>query len=401
MLGRRNPQYRQRLSERFGHGPAPGDGQTIWLHAVSVGETQAAIPLVRALQERYPDHRMLITTVTPTGAEHVQRTFGDSVLHNYLPYDLPGCLNRFLNRVNPAVLLVMETELWPNLFHNCRQRNIPVAVINARLSDRSARRYGLLPGLTRHLLAQVAVIACRSDSDARRFRHLGAGDSQIFVTGNIKFDLELPEIDEEQLLQERHHLFGFRPVWIAASTHSGEEESVLAAHRLIRDVFPESLLVLAPRHPERCEDIDKLTEAGGFSWLRHSQSGNNIPVTEDIYLIDSLGELRDFLGRSDLVFMGGSLVDVGGHNLLEPAASGRAILTGPFTYNFEDIANELLTIGGALLVRTPQELARHVIMLLGDEAERVLMGKRAKQFVRQSRGSTGRVMSRIMPLIQG
>jgi len=386
------------MPERFGYvGVISGATKTIWLHAVSVGEIQAAIPLVRALQTAYPDDQILVTTVTPTGAAHARRVFGAAVQHRYLPYDIPICISRFLNSINPAVMLVMETELWPNLFKQCRDRGIPVAIINARLSARSARRYRLLTGFTRQLLGQVSLIACRSAMDAQRFQALGATDEQIKITGNIKFDLEIHDSNRDKSNIIRQQLLGNRPVWIAASTHQGEEEMVLSAHRDVLRVFPEALLVLAPRHPERSAEIRALIENHDFSVISHSSGAHCPAETNVIYLLDTLGELRGFFDRVDVVFMGGSLVDVGGHNMLEPAASGRAILTGPHVYNFEEIARELFLIRGALITRTAPELARQVIMLLSDEQERTAMGGRAREFVHQSRGSTDRVMLLISP----
>lgn len=396
-LSRKNPEYRQRIPERFGFcNKISVDKRIIWIHAVSVGETQAAIPLVRSLQEKYPRYRILITTITPTGAAHVVRNFQESVEHCYLPYDLPVCIQLFLTRVQPLILLVMETELWPNLFHLCHSHSIPVAVINARLSERSARRYGLFPRLTREMLKQISIIACRNSADADQFKKLGVSGTSIKVTGNIKFDLELSVTNEDNLNEARENLFGNRPVWIAASTHAGEEAIVLRSHQLLLESIPNALLVLAPRHPERCREVNAIIKKQGLVSVNHS-SGDDCPEGVQVYLLDTLGELHKFYGMVDVVFMGGSLVETGGHNYLEPAANGRAILTGSHFYNFREIAEQLLTLQAARLVCDETDLSRQLTRLFEDRDERNRMGERARKFLKNNRGSTAKIMQLISP----
>jgi len=397
ILSRKNPEYRRRIPERFGFcNKISVDKRIIWIHAVSVGETQAAIPLIRSLQKNYPHYRILITTITPTGAAHVARNFQGSVEHCYLPYDLPVCIQLFLTRVQPLVLLVMETELWPNLFHLCHTHSIPVAVINARLSERSAKRYSLFPPLTREMFKQISMIACRTSTDAEHFKKLGASETNINVTGNIKFDLELTEINEDYLNKARASLFGNRPVWIAASTHAGEEGIVLQAHLILLESIQNALLVLAPRHPERCREVNALIKEQGLASFNHSADGH-CPEGIQVYLLDTLGKLRKFYGMADVVFMGGSLVETGGHNFLEPAANGRAILTGPHFYNFQEIAEQLLALQAARLVHDEFDLSRQLTGLFEDREERNRMGERARKFLCNNRGSTARIMQLITP----
>lgn len=393
--GRKEPAYRQRWRERFGFCSLALQAQPLWLHAASVGEVQAAVPLVRALRQRYPEIPVLITTTTPTGSLRVQELFGEDVQHCYLPFDLPGSVRRFLRRVRPRLAVVMETELWPNLFHGLRSRQVPLVIANARLSPGSLGSYQRMRRLSRGTLACVDAVAAQSVADAERYALLGATEQQLVVTGNIKFDLRLPATLEEAGAALRAELGGAaRPVWIAASTHQGEDEQVLAAHRQLLARWPELLLILVPRHPERFERVAELCAAQDFSYARRSQG--EVAGAVQLYLGDTMGELMQMYAASDVAFVGGSLVPVGGHNLLEPAALGLAPLSGPELFNFAEIS-ALLTAADALsIVKNSAELAERVEALLADAAMRQAAGERARQVVEANRG----VLERTLELIE-
>ena len=359
----RAPAYARRIGERFAIGlPAMRTGG-IWLHAVSVGESIAAAPLVRQLQVRYPDWPITVTCMTPTGSERIRALFGDSVQHCYLPYDLPWAARRFIRLLKPKLAIIMETELWPNHIHQCAQMGVPVALANARLSERSARGYARFSRLTAPMLAEMNLIAVQTEIEAERFRALGARAVCVQVTGSIKFDLKI----DEQLLVEAAQLrqqWGAerRPLWIAASTHAGEDEIMLAAHRQILIQYPDALLILVPRHPERFASVYDLCQREGFVTRRRSL---NEAVTADttVMLGDTMGELLFLYALADVAFVGGSLVPNGGHNLLEPAALGKPVLSGPQVFNFLEIAAQLRTEGALAEVTDVASLAKSVVRL--------------------------------------
>lgn len=354
--GRRLPGYRQRWAERLGHGLPELPG-CIWVHAVSVGEAVAAVPLVNALRQRYPALSVLVTTTTPTGSERVQALWGREVAHVYAPYDLPGVVQRFLDRVRPQLLVVMETELWPNWLAACKARDIPVVLANARLSERSARGYGRLGGLSREMMTGLRAIAAQDADTAARFRTLGAERGQVVVTGSLKFDMTVPADLTERVerLTAGWQLEG-RPILVAASTHEGEEEQVLAAFREVLAEQPASLLLLVPRHPDRFDAVAALVRAQGLSLVRRS---SQLPVRRDtqVFLGDSMGELLCWYALGQSAFVGGSLVPVGGHNMLEPLALSVPALCGPHLFNFQAIADELVAEGALAVVADPNELA--------------------------------------------
>lgn len=389
--GLRAPAYLRRWPERFGrfpHTPPPG---AIWIHAVSVGETIAAFPLVRALQHRHPQRPIIFTTTTPTGSERVTREFGAGVLHGYLPYDLPGAVARFLARTRPALAVILETELWPNMYAACSARHIPLIVANARLSARSAAGYRRVARLARATLEQVALVAAQGEADAERFLALGAPRDRVRVTGNLKFDLAVaPDIMERgQTLRDgwgRH-----RPVWIAASTHEGEEALVLAAHARARGQIPDLLLLLVPRHPERFDRAAELCRASGMPVVRRSEQRPCAPDTA-VYLGDSMGELMLLYAAADIAFVGGSLVPSGGHNPLEPAALARPVLHGPHVFNFAEISRLLREAGGSREVNDAGELAGTVVDLLRHPEQAADMGKRAHGVVLLNRGALERLL---------
>ena len=395
--GRRASGYWRGWGERFGLGPVLA-GPVIWLHAVSVGEVIAAAPLVRSLQRRLPGYRLLLTTTTPTGRAQARRLFGDQVEHRYCPYDLPGAARRFLGRTRPALALIMETEIWPNLYHGCRRAGVPLVLVNARLSQRSARGYARLARLTGDTLRPVSAGAAQTDTDARRLIELGAPAPRVHVTGSMKFDLQLPDDLRERGRQLRASWGSERPVWIAASTHAGEEEGVLEAHRQILARHPTALLILVPRHPERFEACAELCRGAGYRLSRRSEG--TADRATGVLLGDTMGELLVLYAGADAAFIGGSLVAVGGHNALEPAALGLPVATGPHTRNFAAIYRALYDAGAAATVDDAGALAQVIGQWLGDEQERRMRGMAARQVVERNRGAVERVMALIVPLLE-
>lgn len=391
--------YRLRWSERFAHIDAI-KGQPIWVHAVSVGETLAAVPLIKHLLSTHSDTPLLVTTTTPTGSEQVKRLFGDQVLHVYMPYDMNGVIKRFLKRVQPRLLVVMETELWPNLFHHCRQQQIAVIVANARMSARSARGYSRFAALTASTLNDVAVIAAQSDTDAERFIALGAQRDLVKVTGSVKFDIGLPDGLLDQGGALRSELFGQRPVWLAASTHAGEDELVLQAFAEVRQHQPDLLLLLVPRHPERFDAVVELCQKQGYEVVRRSEAGSCTEATA-VFVGDSMGELLLFLTAADLCYMGGSLVPVGGHNLLEPAAVGVPVVFGPHMFNFAEISQMFLGRGAASQVDDSAELAKVVAELFANSSLRNEMSLKGKQLLAENRGAQAKLEALIDERLRG
>jgi 3-deoxy-D-manno-octulosonic-acid transferase len=387
------PAYAQRWNERFGFFTARRSSRpAIWVHAVSVGETLAALPMIRQLQARYPHHELIVTTTTPTGSERVRAALSDSVFHVYAPYDLPDCLGRFLRRVRPQLAVIMETELWPNTIHACHRRQIPVVVANARLSEKSARGYERFAALSRSMLQQITVIAAQHADDGERFVSLGLPPSALVIAGNIKFDLTLDEEVRERAhaLRKRWQSSGQRPVLLAASTHQGEDSLLLQAYEQLRVSHPELLLALVPRHPERFDRV--VTEAASrYRTQRHSQSG---PVAAETQVLvgDTMGEMMPMLGAADVVFMGGTWVPNGGHNLIEPAAWGKPIFCGPSLFNFAEVSRLLIASSGLQVMDTPAELATAVAELLESAELTERMGAAAKAVAEANRGALERLL---------
>ncbi len=382
---RQNPEYRRRFKERFGFCPHRFD-KCIWVHAVSVGETIAAIPLVKALKKNYPHLPILMTTMTITGSARVKAAFGDSLFHAYIPYDLPGMVKRFLQRIHPQMVVVMETELWPNLFAACKERHIPIIIANARLSIKSMRGYKYITPLLRDVFSAVNVLAAQAQGDAERFMELGLPAEKITVTGNLKFDLEMPVDLFTNGKKLRAHLGEERLTWIAASTHQNEEEIILAAHRLVQKKFPHALLVLVPRHPERFPSVATLVEQQGFNMVRRSNKSECLPHVQ-VYLGDTMGELLLLYSVADVVFVAGSFVPLGGHNMLEPAALHKSILTGPHVFNFSDITQMLQAANGVTMVHDANELADQIIRFFMDADYRKKVGENAYSVVAANRGA--------------
>jgi 3-deoxy-D-manno-octulosonic-acid transferase len=397
--GVRYRDYHKRWRERFGFFEAPGFSGSLWVHAVSVGEVNAAEPLIKALRNDYPNAPLVVTTVTPTGSERVRQLFGDSVFHVYLPYDLPFAVTRFLRRVRPRLAIIVETEIWPNLYFACRNRGIPLMIANARLSERSLRGYRRLGSLVSSALGCVRQIAAQSRTDAARYRELGADPEKIVVTGNLKFDMPVPydaELKGEDLRRQWGRL---RPVWIAGSTHEGEELPVLEAHLEVLTRWPDALLLIAPRHPERFKLVEHSARSLGFTV--GTRSADRAPSSaHQVFVIDAMGELMPYYAASDLAFVGGSLASIGGHNVLEPAALSRPVLVGPHTFNFEEITLTLIQEGGALRVNGAEELGERVLQLLRDQPRREHMGKVARIVFDSERGAVKRVMHMVDNLLQ-
>ena len=389
------PAYRLRWAERFGFVPLSGGKPVIWLHAVSVGETLAAVPLVKALQEKYPNHRLTLTCMTPTGSERIKAAFGDSVDHCYAPYDMPDSVARLLNRVKPKILIIMETELWPNTIAACHKRNIPVLLANGRLSEKSAAAYRRIAPLVRPMLAGLTTVAAQHKDDGARFTDLGLAETALSITGNIKFDLSLDNITRGKaraLLTEWRGV-SERPILLAASTHRGEDEIILQAFKKIKDRINNPLLVLVPRHPERFNQVAELCGATGFSVAKRS-SGDS-PGNADILLGDTMGELMCFFGACDIAFVGGSLVPTGGHNMIEPAAWGVPVLSGPHLFNFSE-ASQLLLNGGAMQIcQSADQMAEQVVELIQNQAQRDEMGGAAQRIAEANRGALDRLLSLI------
>ncbi|WP_108446169.1 lipid IV(A) 3-deoxy-D-manno-octulosonic acid transferase [Halomonas denitrificans] len=392
--------------ERLGLIPPAGEGERIlWLHCASVGEVQAARPLIAALAERWPGYQLVITTMTATGAERVlalsqtagQTERGAEVSHHFVPLDFPGAARRFVARLRPALALFFETELWPNLLAACDRAGVPVAVVNGRLSPRAFRGYRRLRPLMRDALGRVHWLAAKSDEDAERFHALGMPAERSAVVGSLKFDLAVDDATREVSERLRARL-GDRPVWVAGSTHPGEDEQLLAAHARLRAQRPEALLVLVPRHPRRFDDVAELCAREGLEVARRSRGewpGDDTAV----YLGDTMGELLALYGAADLAFVGGSLVPIGGHNLLEPAALGVPVLTGPALANFLDVAEALREAEALVEVADGEALGEALGRLFDDAAERRRLGEAGLGVVAANRGALERTLAGLEALL--
>ena len=398
LRGLRDPSYRDRLPERLGYTQLRFTARPIWIHAVSVGEVQAAAALVRALSSRYAQHPILVTTATPTGAQRVRALFGDSVRHAYLPYDLPGAARRFLDRTTPMLAIIMEREIWPNLFRACRARRIPILLASARISERSGRRHRRFAGLFRDALACDVTIAAQTDADAERFRAIGVAQTAVHVTGNIKFDLEVPE-DVRRTGMHIRAEFAHRPVWIAGSTHEREEDIVLDAHERLRAARNDALLLLVPRHPNRFDEVKAWLRARNVRFVARS-TREAVAADTSVLLVDTLGELLSFYSAANVAFVGGSLVPVGGHNLLEPAALNRPVIVGPHTFNAADIAQMFIASGAALQVESATQLSAAVLDLLTNAGRRDQMIARAHAILQANRGALARLLTLIETLLR-
>ena len=395
---RKAPAYRRRWAERLGRFDPPARTGGVWVHAVSVGETQAAQPLIKRLLVEPRAQPVTVTTTTPTGSVRVGELFGDQVFHVYLPFDLPWAVDGFLDRVRPRLLIMVETEIWPNLLARCAARGIPTLLANGRLSARSARGYARLDGFARETFGALGAVAAQSEADAERFVALGAPAGRVRVTGSMKFDMAIRGSVKEQAEVLRRDWGNDRPVWVAASTHEGEEEAVIEAHRQVLRRLPEALLVLVPRHPERFDRAAQLVRRAGLAMVRRTERAAVTPDTA-VFLGDTMGELPVFLGAADAAFVGGSLVDIGGHNVLEPAAFGVPVVFGPHMHNFAAISEMLLGADAALQVPDAQGLGEVVLRWLGDASERTRIGENGRRVVEANRGALERTWRMVADLL--
>lgn len=393
--GFRVREYFKRWDERYASYPDSGGQPRVWLHAVSVGEVNAAAPVVNALRALRPDIRWIITTITPTGSQRVRALWGDAVDHVYLPYDVPGSVSRFLCHFRPSLALILETELWPNMLFGCRDRQIPVYILNARLSARSLKGYRVLRPLVGRALRTVTCVAAQSQDDARRFVELGANPQQVRSLGNLKFDIDPP--DPGALLEMfRQHVPATRPVWIAASTHEGEEQAVIDIHARLLLRHPDALLLWAPRHPERFPRVDALAREQG--WHVTTRSGQQWPQAgSQVFVINTLGELMPFFACAQVAFVGGSLQAIGGHNLLEPAAMGTATVTGPYLHNFAEISRRMNEAGALRICDDAAGVGSTVQALLEDREERERMVQAGRTLVANGRGALQRTLELVAP----
>ena len=390
---RKAPAYRQRWLERYGFCKNKVKPNGILVHAVSVGETIAAIPLIKALQQKYPQLPITVTTMTPTGSERVKSLLKDSVSHVYLPYDLPGAIKRFLKTTKPKIIIIMETELWPNLISQCYKQKIPLIIANARLSERSAARYGKLGKAVKQLFSKISMVAAQNQQDGERFVSLGLPADHLAITGSIKFDINLSNEQRQNINQLKQQWQLKRPVLIAASTHSGEDEIILTAFKKLLLKHANLLLILVPRHPERFKTVEKLISDSGFNYLKRST--NQIPTEQtQIVLGDTMGELVELYAMADIAFVGGSLVKQGGHNPLEPALHHIAIITGEYFFNFQVICEQLIEAQGMIVcTNSADDLYSTIDRLLNDNSRRVQLGENAYLVLKQNQGALSRLLA--------
>jgi 3-deoxy-D-manno-octulosonic-acid transferase len=387
---RRQPAYLEHIPERFGYYARVAAQPLIWIHAVSVGETRAAEPLIRALQAKYPSHRILLTHMTPTGREAGEALYGDTVWRCYLPYDYPGAMARFLDHFRPSVGLLMETEIWANLIHACSARGVPLYLVNARLSEKSFVKYRRFAKLARTSLRELTAIAAQTQDDANRLAALGA--QNVTVTGNLKFDIEPPHAQLELGRSWRESYGAARRVLLAASTRNGEEDLLLDAIEQLE--APPSLLIIVPRHPQRFDEVARLIERRGLRYQRRSDNAPVAPQTR-VLLGDSMGEMFTYYAACDVAFVGGSLLPFGGQNLIEACAAGKPVLVGPHTYNFAEASESAVAAGAARRVATAEELVLEARRLLVDTGGAARMGEAALAFAKAHQGAARRVLELI------
>lgn len=393
--GTRNRQYLERIGERFAlSGPRP-DADGLWIHAVSVGEVNAALPLVDRLARRWPGKPITVTTMTTTGSDRVRSALGDRVSHCYLPYDYPGAVSRFLRRVRPGLGVVMETEIWPNLIHACARAHIPLVYANVRLSERSWKGYRRYRALVQPTLGRISRFAVQSEPDAGRLLDLGAPADRVHVTGSMKFDLQVPASVAEAGESLRRRLGWNRPLLLAASTHEGEEEILLEAFRQIAGHIHGLLLVLVPRHPERFGPVERLCRREGFATFLATDLTRDLDPETEVLVVNRMGELMKYIAACDVVFMAGSLVPIGGHNLLEAAALERPVVFGPHVFNFAEISSMFLAQGAGIQVQDREELVAVMCRLFEDAGMRDQYGTRGRRLVEQNRGALDEVVELI------
>lgn len=391
------PAFGSRWKEHFGQTPRLKDQSTapIWVHTVSVGETIAATPFIKQLKEKYPDTPIVITTTTSTGAEQAEK-LSDIADHRYMPLDLPFAIKGFLRSIQPKMMLIMETELWPNTIHYVAKSDIPITVINARLSQRSADRYAKFPSVFNLLSNGITRILCQYQADADRFKQLGVSAEKLAVTGSLKFDITIPPATIEAGNQLREQLGTERPVWIAASTHHGEDEQVLAVHQALLKTHSNALLILVPRHPERFNDVYQLSNTLGYTTARRTQAQSDFSQTQ-VYLGDTMGEMLILMQAADVCFMGGSLLGdkVGGHNVLEPAALGVPSLIGPSYYNFSDITHQLTQVKASFICQEYDDIYQKLIKLLESEPIRKQCREHGLSVIKENQGAVKKTIKSV------
>lgn len=381
------PQYREPLRERFGI-VSKESSESIWFHAVSMGESNAAIAIIKSLLDKFPDLNIIVTTTTPTGARQIHNGLGDKVKHHYSPCDLPGTIKRFIRRARPKLLVIMETELWPNWLHHLKSSQIPVILANGRLSERSAQKYEKICSLSKEMMDAFVKVLAVNNQDAERFQRIGLTSDKAIVTGNIKFDIDIPQFSDH----EYYPVWKGRTVWIAASTHKGEDELVLKAHQLICEQVPEACLILVPRHPERFESVARLISDSGLSMARRSQP-DSWDEDAQVLLGDTMGEMMKAFNISDITWVGGSFAEIGGHNPIEPAVLAKPVLTGPYIFNFNEIFGDLIDAGGAQMVQNESELADKIVELMRAPELAHGMGQKALKVIERNRGALGKTVS--------
>ncbi len=390
--GMKSPEYGRRINERFGLIPEISANDIIWIHAVSVGEFIAAIPLIKNLKKTFPQKTILVTTTTPTGSDRARKTFGDEIIHYYAPYDLPYVIKRYIAKINPCLVVIMETELWPNLLYFLKQRGVPVILANARLSSRSCARYSRFNALTRSMLGNIDCICSRGVIDAQRFVALGADKEKVVVVGNVKYDFDIPMDLNECVERFRSDVLGeYKKILVAASTHEGEDAMILDAFNAVKDYEPNTLLILVPRHPERFDSVASLIAMMDFSFVRRSSFDACDGC--DVYLGDSMGELLMYFAVADVAFIGGSLVDIGGHNPLEAMAFGVPVICGKYTYNFEEIMTQVIDSGSGVIVDNVDELSVKMVEFLKNPEEAKLVGMNGKNLVLENKGAVSKICS--------
>jgi len=394
------PSVGARWKEHFGFTPPLETNKSpIWIHAVSVGETLSVSPLIKKLKSQYPDQPIVITTTTPTGAEQAAKLQGIAE-HRYMPFDFSFAVHAFIKRIKPSQMLIMETELWPNTLHTVARSGIPITVINARLSERSCQRYAKVQPIFNMLANNLTRVLCQYPDDAQRFIRLGVAKEKIFVTGSIKFDIDIDQTTIQKGQQLRSDLGRNRPVWIAASTHQGEDEQVLAAHAEVLKEHPNALLILVPRHPERFNTVFELCKTQFIS-VRRTETEAELDPEVQVYLGDTMGEMLVLMGAADICFMGGSLLGdkVGGHNMLEPAALGKPVLTGPSYYNFTDITEQLIKAEGLKVVTTAKAISKSISQAFNDKNVLHSKSQSTRLVIDKNRGSLANTISAIELII--
>ena len=400
LKGINNKEYLSRWSERLGiaKNTPSEDKNLIWVHAVSVGEVNASIPLLRRLKEDYEDIEILVTTTTPTGSQLVLERLGSSIKHQYLPVDIPICINKFLNVWQPKILILLETEIWPNLLYFCKKRGICTALVNARLSEKSQLSYEKFISLMQPAFESIDLILAQFDSDKVRLNKI-TKHKTIDVCGNLKFDQEVPHELKEISTNIKYDwaIDGeLRPILIAASTHEGEEEIILNAFNIIQESHPNSLLILAPRHLERFDQVKELLKGSELDFVTRSNK-EDVTKTTKVLLGDTIGELNFLYSLSNVAFVGGSLIDHGGQNLLEPAAQGLPILSGPSLRNFSDISKQLISNNALDIIKNSLELSEQFIFLIENKEIALKRGQNAYKVFSDNRGALDKILNKLKP----